>query len=107
MIPAQLLGNMWAQEWGNIYDIVAPPSRAATYDSKPHSGDISNASSTDHRQHLEAAKRWPITATPFMSRSASKAARYFLAALQFIARAIAKWSATPAPGISIPIRTCA
>jgi peptidyl-dipeptidase A len=23
-IPAQLLGNMWAQEWGNIYDIVAP-----------------------------------------------------------------------------------
>ena len=24
LIPAQLLGNMWAQEWGNIYDIVAP-----------------------------------------------------------------------------------
>ena len=24
MIPAQLLGNMWAQEWGNIYDIVSP-----------------------------------------------------------------------------------
>jgi peptidyl-dipeptidase A len=24
MIPAQLLGNMWSQEWGNIYDIVAP-----------------------------------------------------------------------------------
>jgi len=24
MIPAHLLGNMWAQEWGNIYDIVAP-----------------------------------------------------------------------------------
>jgi peptidyl-dipeptidase A len=24
MIPAQLLGNMWAQEWGNIYDIVTP-----------------------------------------------------------------------------------
>jgi peptidyl-dipeptidase A len=24
MIPAQLLGNMWAQEWGNIYNIVAP-----------------------------------------------------------------------------------
>lgn len=24
MIPAYLLGNMWAQEWGNIYDIVAP-----------------------------------------------------------------------------------
>ena len=24
MIPAHLLGNMWAQEWGNIYAIVAP-----------------------------------------------------------------------------------
>ncbi len=24
MIPAHLLGNMWAQEWGNIDDIVAP-----------------------------------------------------------------------------------
>ncbi|XP_041371786.1 uncharacterized protein LOC121385251 [Gigantopelta aegis] len=23
-IPAHLLGNMWAQEWGNIYDIVEP-----------------------------------------------------------------------------------
>ena len=32
MIPAHLLGNMWAQEWGNIYPIVAPPSAPATYD---------------------------------------------------------------------------
>jgi peptidyl-dipeptidase A len=24
-IRADLLGNMWAQEWGNIYDVVAPP----------------------------------------------------------------------------------
>ena len=23
-IPAHLLGNLWAQEWGNIYDLVAP-----------------------------------------------------------------------------------
>ena len=32
LIPAQLLGNMWAQEWGNIYDLVAPPAAPATYD---------------------------------------------------------------------------
>ncbi|MGA8025809.1 MAG: M2 family metallopeptidase [Bryobacteraceae bacterium] len=32
MIPADLLGNMWAQEWGNIYDIVAPSSAPETYD---------------------------------------------------------------------------
>src|SRR5580704_14174802 len=31
MIPADLLGNMWAQEWGNINDIVAPASAAPTY----------------------------------------------------------------------------
>jgi peptidyl-dipeptidase A len=28
MIPAHLLGNMWAQEWGNIYPIVAPKTAA-------------------------------------------------------------------------------
>ena len=32
MIPAHLLGNMWAQEWGNIYDIVAPPAAPPAYD---------------------------------------------------------------------------
>jgi peptidyl-dipeptidase A len=32
MIPADLLGNMWAQEWGNIYDVVAPPSQPLPYD---------------------------------------------------------------------------
>jgi peptidyl-dipeptidase A len=26
MIPAHLLGNMWAQEWGNIYEFVVPPA---------------------------------------------------------------------------------
>ena len=31
-IPAHLLGNMWAQEWGNIYDIVAPGDAGAGYD---------------------------------------------------------------------------
>jgi len=32
MIPAHLLGNMWAQEWGNVYDIVAPPAAPLPYD---------------------------------------------------------------------------
>ena len=30
MIPAHLLGNMWAQERDNIYDIVAPTSVPST-----------------------------------------------------------------------------
>jgi peptidyl-dipeptidase A len=32
MIPAHLLGNVWAQEWGNIYDVVAPPTTAPGVD---------------------------------------------------------------------------
>ncbi len=33
MIPAHLLGNVWAQEWGNIYPLVAPRNAAgAGYD---------------------------------------------------------------------------
>ncbi|MBJ7412972.1 MAG: M2 family metallopeptidase, partial [Phenylobacterium sp.] len=31
-IRADLLGNMWAQQWGNIYDIVAPKTAASSYD---------------------------------------------------------------------------
>jgi peptidyl-dipeptidase A len=31
-IPAHLLGNMWAQEWENIYPLVAPKETGAGYD---------------------------------------------------------------------------
>ena len=31
-IPAHLLGNMWAQQWGNIYDVVGPRGRSPGYD---------------------------------------------------------------------------
>ncbi len=31
-IPAQLLGNMWAQEWENIYPLVAPKNADPGYD---------------------------------------------------------------------------
>jgi len=31
-IPAHLLGNMWAQKWGNIYDLVAPENADPGYD---------------------------------------------------------------------------
>ena len=29
-IPAHLLGNIWAQDWSNVYDLVAPAGAAAT-----------------------------------------------------------------------------
>ncbi len=31
-IPAHLLGNMWSQQWGNIYPLVAPPERGGGFD---------------------------------------------------------------------------
>jgi peptidyl-dipeptidase A len=31
-IPADLLGNMWAQSWENIYPLVAPPDADPSYD---------------------------------------------------------------------------
>ena len=30
-IRADLLGNMWAQEWGHIYDVVAPKTQGSSY----------------------------------------------------------------------------
>ncbi|HVJ09551.1 MAG TPA: M2 family metallopeptidase [Acidisarcina sp.] len=46
MIPAHLVGNMWAQEWGNIDDIVAPPVAPQTYDL----GQILEARHTEPKQ---------------------------------------------------------
>jgi peptidyl-dipeptidase A len=31
-IPAHLLGNMWAQSWANVYDLVAPPGEESAFD---------------------------------------------------------------------------
>jgi peptidyl-dipeptidase A len=57
MIPAHLLGNMWAQEWGNIYDLVAPASAPPTYDLEAAlNRQIPHATSSDHDEQLEAAK---------------------------------------------------
>jgi len=32
LIPAHLLGNMWAQTWGNVYPLVEPPGTGRGYD---------------------------------------------------------------------------
>jgi peptidyl-dipeptidase A len=31
-IPAHLLGNIWAQQWGNVYDLMGVPSHGPGYD---------------------------------------------------------------------------
>jgi peptidyl-dipeptidase A len=48
-IPAQLLGNMWSQQWGNVYDIVKPTGAAATYDL----GQILTSRKTDAKQMVK------------------------------------------------------
>jgi peptidyl-dipeptidase A len=49
-IPAHLLGNMWAQQWGNIYDIVKPASAGGqTYDLS----QILKTRKTDARQMVK------------------------------------------------------
>ncbi|MBI3296712.1 MAG: M2 family metallopeptidase [Elusimicrobia bacterium] len=32
LIPAHLLGNMWGQSWGNVYDLVSPPKSTPAFD---------------------------------------------------------------------------
>jgi peptidyl-dipeptidase A len=54
MIPANLLGNMWAQEWGNIYELVAPPSAPPTYDL----GEILQERQVDARGVVQYGERF-------------------------------------------------
>jgi len=52
-IRADLLGNMWAQEWGNIYDIVAPAGAGSVgYDV----GELLKAKSYDHIKMVKAGE---------------------------------------------------
>jgi len=53
-IPAHLLGNMWAQQWGNIYDLVGPPGRRPAYDVKA----LLVAKQTDARAMVRYGERF-------------------------------------------------
>ncbi|MEZ5708297.1 MAG: M2 family metallopeptidase [Blastomonas sp.] len=52
-IRADLLGNMWAQEWGNIYDVVAP---AGTGDIGYDIGDLLTAKDYDPIKMVKAGE---------------------------------------------------
>ena len=66
-IRADLLGNLWAQEWGNIYDVVAPraPRPAAPYD----------LTQLLERRQLHAGADRPHRARPSSPRWASRRCR--------------------------------
>ena len=48
-IPAHLLGNMWSQTWGNIYDILKPPTSDPGY----YLSEILRRRQTDARQMVK------------------------------------------------------
>jgi peptidyl-dipeptidase A len=90
LIPAHLLGNMWAQEWGNIYPLVEPYKGAASIDVtkalKPPSTTRSRWSSSAS----PSSPRWAWT----RCRAPSGSARCSCSPRT------ARWCATPAPGTS-------
>jgi peptidyl-dipeptidase A len=53
-IPAHLLGNMWAQGWSNVYDLVAPPAVDAGYEL----GERLRAEGYDAVQMVRAGERF-------------------------------------------------
>jgi peptidyl-dipeptidase A len=53
-IPAHLLGNMWAQQWNNIYPLVAPPASGEAYDLT----SILRARRVDEREMVRYGERF-------------------------------------------------
>ena len=53
-IPAHLLGNMWAQEWGNIYPLVAPKDADPGFDLT----DILKAKDLDAKEMVRYGERF-------------------------------------------------
>jgi len=68
-IPAHLLGNMWAQEWANIYDLVAPFPKEPSFDvSKKLEGKkVKESPEEAQRRSLEKAKEMVRTGERFFT----------------------------------------
>ena len=96
-IPAHLLGNMWAQEWGNIYPLVAPADADPGYDLTEMLEDAKR------RRSRHGALRRDASSLRWASR---RCRRHSGSARCSSSRATAKWSATPAPGTSTTKTTC-
>ncbi|MEG3792235.1 M2 family metallopeptidase [Lysobacter sp. CCNWLW3] len=47
MLPAHLMGNMWQQDWGNLWDVLAPYKNAGSL-------DVNGALAAQYQQQLDA-----------------------------------------------------
>ena len=98
-IRADLLGNMWAQEWGNIYDVVAPKG----------AGDVGY----DVTELLEGQEEDPDRhgqdrrGLLHLARPRSRCRRPSASAARSSAPRAAKSSATRRPGTSTTRTICA
>lgn len=53
-LPAHLLGNMWSQEWNNVYPLLAPPESTSGYDLT----EILKFRKTDAREMVRYGERF-------------------------------------------------
>ncbi len=91
LIPAHLLGNMWAQQWGNVYPLVAPEDADPGY-------DLTERLKAKGRR---ASRDVPLRREVFSSRSASSPfPRRSGRDRSSSNRRTATWSAMRAPGTS-------
>ena len=88
-IPADLLGNMWAQTWDNVYPLVAPPNADPGYDL------TADFEEPQHRRPGDGPLRRALL---HLARLRSPAADVLGAVDVHRSRATATWCATPAPG---------
>ena len=97
-IPAHLLGNIWAQDWSNVYPLVAPPNADAGYSLDRH----------PQARKMTRRSTWCGPASASTRRSASRRCRRRSGSARCSSgRAIARSSATPARGTSTSRTTCA
>ncbi len=96
-IPADLLGNMWAQEWENIYPLVAPE--------RCRSRLRSDGDSEGPRHHAGGYGEVRRALLHF-ARICAAAAKHSGNAPCSSSRATATWCVTPAPGMWTLSTTC-
>lgn len=96
-IPAHLLGNIWAQDWSNIYKLVAPQGADPGYDLT----EILQSRGTKPLDMVHYGENF------FKSLGFAPLPQTFWERSLFVKPGIARWCAMPARGTSIMSTTCA
>ena len=96
-IPADLLGNIWAQDWSNIYPLVAPPGADPGY-------DLTRILKDRKTQPLDMVR---YGESFFKSLGFAPLPATFWERSLFVNRATGTWFAMPAPGTWTAWRICA